>query len=106
MRRREAYVNCRKYDGTSQSARNLTVKQGGTADLYKFVPDRIFNSVGDFSISGNVGGFFMKVKPTLEEVRKFAAEGIYKVIPVSCEILADVKTFARLEKCFGTYLYA
>ena len=48
--RRGAYVSCREYDGTSQSARNLTVKQGGTADLYKFVPDRIFDSVGDFLI--------------------------------------------------------
>ena len=34
----------------------------------------------------------MKVKPTLEEVQKIAATGNYKVIPVSCEILADVKT--------------
>ena len=34
----------------------------------------------------------MKVKPTLEEVQKIAATGNYKVIPVSCELLADVRT--------------
>lgn len=34
----------------------------------------------------------MKVKPTLEEVKKIAAQGNFKVVPVSCEILADVKT--------------
>ena len=49
--RREAYVNRRKYDSTLLSARKIfSVKQGGTADLYKFVPDRIFDSVGDFLI--------------------------------------------------------
>lgn len=34
----------------------------------------------------------MKVKPTLEEVKKIAGTGNFKVVPVSCEILADVKT--------------
>ena len=34
----------------------------------------------------------MQIKPTLQEVQKIAAEGIYKVVPVSCELLADVKT--------------
>ena len=34
----------------------------------------------------------MKVKPTLEEVKKIASAGNFKVVPVSCEILADVKT--------------
>ena len=33
----------------------------------------------------------MKVTPTLEDVQKFAAEN-FKIVPVSCEILADVKT--------------
>ncbi len=34
----------------------------------------------------------MKVKPILEEVKKIASAGNFKVVPVSCEILADVKT--------------
>ena len=34
----------------------------------------------------------MKVKQTLEEVKKIAGAGNFKVVPLSCEILADVKT--------------
>lgn len=34
----------------------------------------------------------MKFKPSLEEVRAIAAQGDYKVLPVSCEILSDVCT--------------
>ena len=34
----------------------------------------------------------MIVKPKIEEVRKVASTGEYKVIPVSCELLADVRT--------------
>lgn len=34
----------------------------------------------------------MKFLPSLEEVQKIAAEGAYKVIPVSCEMLSDICT--------------
>ena len=34
----------------------------------------------------------MNVKPSLDEVRAIAARGRYKVLPVSCELLADVCT--------------
>lgn len=34
----------------------------------------------------------MHILPSLEEVRKVAAAGTYKVLPVSCEILADICT--------------
>lgn len=34
----------------------------------------------------------MIVKPKIDEVREVAATGEYKVMPVSCELLADVKT--------------
>ena len=34
----------------------------------------------------------MKVVPSIEEVRAFAAEGKYDVVPVSCEILSDFTT--------------
>lgn len=34
----------------------------------------------------------MKFLPSLEEVQKIAAEGAYKVIPVSCELLSDICT--------------
>lgn len=34
----------------------------------------------------------MKVTPTLEEVRKIAATQNFKIVPVSCEILADIRT--------------
>lgn len=34
----------------------------------------------------------MKFSPDLDTVRKFAAEGKYKVLPVSCEMLADIRT--------------
>lgn len=34
----------------------------------------------------------MKILPTLDEVMKIAAEGTYKVLPVSCEILSDICT--------------
>ena len=34
----------------------------------------------------------MKIMPSLEEARAIAAEGKYKVLPVSCEILSDVCT--------------
>lgn len=34
----------------------------------------------------------MKISPDLEEVKKIAATGSYKVLPVSCEILSDFTT--------------
>lgn len=34
----------------------------------------------------------MEYRPTLEEARRIAREGTYKVLPVSCEILADLCT--------------
>ena len=34
----------------------------------------------------------MKIKPSLEEVRRFAAAGKYNVLPVRCEILSDICT--------------
>ncbi len=34
----------------------------------------------------------MNVKPSLEEVRAIAAQGDYKVLPVSCELLSDALT--------------
>lgn len=50
----------------------------------------------------------MKVKPTLEEVKKIASAGNFKVVPVSCEILADVKTpieVLRVLKNFSVHTY-
>ena len=34
----------------------------------------------------------MNILPTLEEVKRFAAGGSYKVVPVSCELLSDFTT--------------
>ena len=34
----------------------------------------------------------MKISPDLEEVKKIAVTGSYKVLPVSCEILSDFTT--------------
>ena len=34
----------------------------------------------------------MKILPDIEEVRRIAASGQYRVLPVSCEILADICT--------------
>ena len=34
----------------------------------------------------------MNIYPSLEEARRFAAEGQYQVLPVSCEILSDFIT--------------
>lgn len=34
----------------------------------------------------------MDIKPELEEVKRIAATGEYKVLPVSCEILSDICT--------------
>ncbi len=34
----------------------------------------------------------MKISPSLQTVREIAADGAYKVLPVSCEILSDICT--------------
>ena len=34
----------------------------------------------------------MKIKPTLQEVKKISAEKKFKIIPISCEVMADVAT--------------
>ena len=41
--RRKACVSCRGYDGILLSARYLTVNQGGTANKYLFVLDRMLS---------------------------------------------------------------
>ena len=43
-----AYVSCRKYDGTSQSARKNSAKQGGTADQIVFALGRKISAKGVF----------------------------------------------------------
>lgn len=50
----------------------------------------------------------MKVVPSIEEVRAFAAEGKYDVVPVSCEILSDFTTpieTIRILKNASTHAY-
>ena len=34
----------------------------------------------------------MKITPGLEELKRYRETGLYKVVPVSCELLADVCT--------------
>ena len=34
----------------------------------------------------------MNITPNLEEVKKISAEGDYKIFPLSCEILSDIRT--------------
>lgn len=90
----QADVICRGYVGILLSARAI-VNQGGTADSvnYSSLTDR-----GGF-FSCPVRGVFifvwrwnMQIRPQLEEVKKIANEGIYRVVPVSCEILSDFIT--------------
>lgn len=50
----------------------------------------------------------MKISPSLEEVKKIAAKGEYKVLPVSCEILSDVYTpieVMQILKTVSTHCY-
>ena len=50
----------------------------------------------------------MKFSPTLDEVRKIASTGNYKVVPVSCEILSDICTpieAIRILKNVSTHCY-
>ena len=52
----------------------------------------------------------MKFFPELEEVKKIAADGKYRVLPVSCEMLSDfttpIETMKILKKCFYPLLHA
>ena len=50
----------------------------------------------------------MKIVPTLEEVKYYAAEGCYKVVPVSCELLSDFTTpieTMKILKNISTHCY-
>ncbi|MCR5033592.1 MAG: anthranilate synthase component I [Lachnospiraceae bacterium] len=50
----------------------------------------------------------MEIRPSLEEVKQFAKEGCYKVVPVSCEILSDFITpieAMRILKNVSTHCY-
>ena len=50
----------------------------------------------------------MKIVPTLEEVKHYAAEGCYKVVPVSCELLSDFTTpieTMKILKNISTHCY-
>ncbi|HHX72604.1 MAG TPA: anthranilate synthase component I family protein [Clostridiales bacterium] len=50
----------------------------------------------------------MKISPSLEDVKKIAATGQYKVLPVSCEILSDFTTpieTMRILKNVSTHCY-
>ena len=47
----------------------------------------------------------MDILPKLDEVKRLAAEGNYKAVPVSCEILSDfttpIETMKILKNVFG-----
>ena len=50
----------------------------------------------------------MNIKPSLEEVKRIAATGAYKALPVSCEILSDIMTpieCMRVLKKVSTHCY-
>ena len=50
----------------------------------------------------------MKIIPTLAEVKNIAAEGKYKVVPLSCEFLSDFLTpieAMRILKNVSTHCY-
>lgn len=50
----------------------------------------------------------MQIRPTLEEVKKIAAMGQYKVVPISCELLSDILTpieAMRILKNVSTHCY-
>ena len=50
----------------------------------------------------------MKVLPELEEVRKIASKGCYKVVPISTEILSDIRTpieTMKILKSVSTHCY-
>ena len=50
----------------------------------------------------------MIVRPEIGEIRKMADEGKYKVCPVSCEILSDIRTpieVLKILKANSTHAY-
>ena len=50
----------------------------------------------------------MEVRPALDEIRQIAAKGEYKICPVSCEILSDVRTpieVLKILKANSTHAY-
>ena len=50
----------------------------------------------------------MNILPNLEDVRRLAASGEYKVVPISCEILSDICTpieAMRILKNVSTHCY-
>lgn len=50
----------------------------------------------------------MNIMPNLEEVKKIAADGLYNVLPVSCELLSDFTTpieTMRILKNVSTHCY-
>ena len=68
------------------------MNQGGTAD--KFIrPWQKVTSVRGFllQIKNETGGLPM-IRPTLDEVRKMTGEGKYKYVPLSTQMLSDVRT--------------
>ena len=103
-----AYVSCRGYVRILSSARLTVVNQGGTADKVDlFALDRsVFFCQGRFLICFLTESFrdidqedkAMNILPSLEEVKRIASTGEYKVLPVSCEILSDICTPIRALK--------
>ncbi len=73
-----------------------SVNQGGTADKYLFVLDRIvFFLSGRFLFSptdANGKGRKNMIYPSIEEIECVAKSGKYKTAPVRMEILSDIKT--------------
>lgn len=50
----------------------------------------------------------MKISPSIDEVKKIAASGMYKAVPISCEILSDICTpieAIRILKNVSTHCY-
>ena len=58
-----------------------------------------FDRNGQRSIFVFAGGMVMKISPSFEDIRKIAAGGEYKVLPVSCEILSDICTPIEASVC-------
>ena len=47
------------------------------------------------------------ITPDLNQIKEYALSGKYKTVPVSMEILSDIKTpITYFTECFGTLLYA
>jgi len=61
-------------------------------NLKKIVPDRISFLSGIFNFQKQLGGLNLKINLTLAEVKKIAASGDFKIIPLSCELFSDICT--------------